>query len=320
MVRLTGRVPDRFLPDDLDLFGQAYAGPVEVPAALTWARLRTFLTVIDQGSITAAADLLHVTAPAVSAAISTLEAELGTKLFARSGRGIRPTSAGLVFAEHCRSLLGLVHQARESVRDAEASRLRLGVVETAAETLLPSLLASFSRVHPGVDLGIVVEPRDELFARLGHHELDLVLAGRPPRGTGFTSRATRENSLVLVGAPGAGGPEQVWLLRGRGSGTRESALALLTGLDPAPGVLTLGTQGACLAAARAGLGVTLVHLDAVRRDVARGELVEVRQRGTPLRRPWHLCSGTHPSGAAELFVAHVTDPGSVGVGAFRAVG
>lgn len=312
-------MPDRLLPDSADLFGEAYAGPPEVPAALTWSRLRTFLAVVEFGGVAAAADLLHVTAPAVSAAVSVLESELGTKLFTRAGRGIVPTEAGLVFAEHCRTLLGLVNTARESVRDAETARLRLGVVETAAETLLPGLLASFAATHPGVDLGIVIEPRDELFVRLGHHELDLVLAGRPPRGSGFTSRATRENSLILVGAPGSR-HEATWLLRGRGSGTRETALGLLTKLEPQPGVLTLGTQGACLAAARAGLGVTLVHLDAVKRDLERGDLVEVRLRGTPMRRPWHLCTGLQPSRVAELFLVHVTDPGLVDGYAFRSVG
>ena len=303
------------LPDFLD----EYAGPPDVPAALTWSRLRTFLAVVEFGGVAAAADLLHVTAPAVSAAVSVLENELGTKLFSKAGRGVVPTEAGLVFAEHCRTLLGLVTTAREAVRDAETSRLRLGVVETAAETLLPGLLASFARAHPGVELAIAVEPRDELFVRLGHHELDVVLAGRPPRGSGFVSRATRENSLIVVGAPGARN-DAVWLLRGRGSGTRETALGLLTRLEPQPGVLTLGTQGACLAAARSGLGVTLVHLDAVRRDLARGDLVEIRQRGTPMRRPWHLCTGQQPSRVAELLLAHVTEPGLTGEHAFRAVG
>ncbi|MDO5683421.1 MAG: LysR family transcriptional regulator [Propionibacteriaceae bacterium] len=319
-------MPDRLSSEAFDPL-QEYAGLATVPAALTWSRLRTFLAVVDFGGVAAAADLLRVTAPAVSAAVSVLESELGTKLFAKSGRGVVPTEAGLVFAEHCRTLLGLVQTAREATRDAETARLRLGVVETAAETLLPGLLATFSTRHPGVELAIVVEPRDELFARLGHHELDLVLAGRPPRGSGFISRATRENSLIVVGAPGTGGNstsgqrrDEVWLLRGHGSGTRETALGLLARMEPRPGVLTLGTQGACLAAARAGLGVTLVHLDAAKRDLELGALKEVRQRGTPLRRPWHLCTGPRPTRVAELFLAHVTDVGAAGEHPFRAVG
>lgn len=282
----------------------------EVPASLTWARLRAFLTVFESGSVTAAADLLLVTAPAVSAAIATLENELGTKLFTRSGRGIVPTESGTVFASYSRRLLGLVGEARAAVQEADRARLRIGTVATAAETLLPRLLGSFTRAEPSVDVLVRVEPRDELFSGLGHHEVDVVLAGRPPAGSDFVSRATRTNALVLVGAPGT--RAATWLLRGHGSGTRETALALLTGLDSPPRTLTLGTQGACVAAAREGLGVTLVHEDAVRRDLDAGELVEVQAAGTPLKRPWHLCTGPHPNRAVELFLDHVTDPERVG--------
>lgn len=289
----------------------------EVPATLTWARLRTFLTVIDAGSITAAADVLLVTAPAVSAAVSTLEAELDTKLFSRSGRGITATEAGLVFAGYCRTLIGLVGEARVAVQDMDRARLRLGAVATAAETLLPRLLASFTQAHPQIDLALRVQPRDELFTALGHHELDIVLAGRPPGESDFVSRATRDNALVLVAAPT--GRRDMWLLRGPGSGTRETALALLTGRNDQPGVLTLGTQGACVAGAREGLGITLVHEEAVRRELGAGELIEIRAQGTPLRRPWHLCTGPNPSRAVEAFLDHVTDRHQVGTDALRRI-
>lgn len=283
--------------------------PPPLPSALTWARLQTFCIVLDEGSITAAADLLMVSPPAVSAAIGVLESELGTKLFTRAGRGIVPTEAGEVFGGYARALLGLVEQARAAVRDADRGRLRVGVVTTAAETLLPRLIASFTRAHPRVELVLSVAPRDDLFAALGHHELDVVLAGRPPRGSGFISRATRGNSLVVVGAGDqTGAATGTWLLREHGSGTRQTAEALLTGFDPRPPVLTLGTQGACVAGAREGLGVTLVHSNAVARELASGELVVVDVPGTPLDRPWHLCTGPMPTRAAELFIRHVTDP------------
>ncbi|WP_432560246.1 LysR family transcriptional regulator [Granulicoccus sp. GXG6511] len=307
--------------------------PADLPSALTWSRLHAFCLVLEEGSITAAADLLMVSPPAVSASISVLEQELGTKLFTRAGRGIVPTEAGRVFGGYARALLGLVDEAQAAVRDADRGRLRVGIVTTAAETLLPRLIASFTRAHPRVELVLSVAPRDELFAALGHHELDVVLAGRPPQGSGFVSRATRANSLVVVGAgrdvtgahpdgdgaadaPIAAGQSSTngttWLLRERGSGTRQTAEALLAGFDPAPPTLTLGTQGACVAGAREGLGVTLVHSDAVARDLAAGDLIVLDVPGSPLDRPWHLCTGATASRAAELFIRHVTDPALVG--------
>lgn len=283
----------------------------DVPTAFTWARLFTFLTVYERGSITVAAQSLHVTAPAVSAAIAALEDDLGTALFARSGRGIVPTEAGVIFAGYCRTLRGLAREARDAVRDVDRGKLRIGAVATAAESVLPPLIASFTETLPRIELILSVGPRDGLFEELGHHEIDVVLAGRPPRGTAFVSRATRANAMIMVRG-GRGTPARNWLLRGPGSGTRQAALTLMSRMNPAPPTLTLGTQGACIAAAREGLGLTLVHEDAVRRDLAAGDLVMVPTPGTPLRRPWHVCTTANPSRAVTLFLRHITNTDKVG--------
>jgi DNA-binding transcriptional LysR family regulator len=180
-------------------------------------------------------------------------------------------------------------------------------------------MAAFVRRHPTVELSLSVLPRDDLFARAGHHELDVVLAGRAPRGSHLVSRASRPNELVLVASPDLEGDPltATWLLRARGSGTRGSTTTLLSQLEARPRTLTLGTHGAVVAAAREGLGVTLVHAEAVRRDLDAGTLVVLPLRGTPLDRPWHLTTPRQLTRAARLFVGLVTDPAAVGVDAFH---
>lgn len=282
--------------------------------------MQTFLAVVDHGSVRAAAEALHVTPPAVSAAISAMERELGARLFVKAGRGILVSDAGRAFADSCRTMLGLLAEARDGVREVERSRLRLGAVESASEVVLPRLMAAFVGRHPGVELSLSVLPRDDLFARAGHHELDVVLAGRAPRGSRLVSRASRPNELVLVASPSLRGGDPLtatWLLRGPGSGTRGVTTNLLTRLEARPRSLTLGTHGAVVAAAREGLGVTLVHAEAVRRDLEAGTLVVVPLRGTPLDRPWHLTTPRQMTPAARLFVTLVTDRTVVGDDAFH---
>ncbi len=277
-------------------------------SAVTWGRMRTFLAVVDHGSVRAAAAVLHVTEPAVSAAVASLEKHLGTALLAKDGRGVRVTDAGLVYAGYCRRVLGLLEEAEAAVRTAERGRLRIGAVSTASEYVIPPLLASFRRRFPEVDLSLSVRPRDELFAELGNHQTDLVVAGRPPRGSGLRTRARRANRLVVVGAPDLF-PEPLtatWLLRGPGSGTRDTTLGLLTQLEASPPLLTLGTHGAVVAAAREGLGVTLVHEDAVVEDLRRGGLARLPVPRTPVDRPWHVATTDSPSSSVELFLAHIT--------------
>ncbi|MFE9577823.1 LysR family transcriptional regulator [Nocardia sp. NPDC006044] len=287
--------------------------------AVSAARMETFLVVARLGSIRRAATQLHITEAAVSAAVAHIEKQLGAKLIAKSGRGIAVTEAGRVYAEYCRSILGLMNEAHAAVQQAETGRLRIGVVATAGEFVLLRPLASFRNRYPDIELSLSVHPRDVLFLELQHHETDLVIAGRPPRNTGLVIRARRPSRLIVVGAAAhrADPLHTTWLLRGRGSGTRDATLALLDQLDIAPPTLTLGSHGAVLAAAREGLGVTLIHSDAVSNDLESGALQILPVAGTPLDRPWHAITTRTPTPTTRLFLAHLMDPGEVGPNAFH---
>ncbi|GAA5092783.1 LysR family transcriptional regulator [Nocardia iowensis] len=281
--------------------------------------METFLVVARLSSIRRAATQLHITEAAVSAAVAHIEKQLGVKLIAKSGRGIALTEAGRIYAEYCRSILGLMREAHAAVQQAETGRLRIGVVATAGEYVLLRPLASFRHRYPDIELSLSVHPRDVLFLELQHHETDLVIAGRPPRNTGLVIRARRPSRLVVVGAADQS-PDPLnatWLLRGRGSGTRDATLALLDELEINPPTLTLGSHGAVLAAARAGLGVTLIHSDAISQDLESGLLQILPVTGTPLDRPWHAITTRTPTPTARLFLAHIADPTEVGPAAFH---
>jgi DNA-binding transcriptional LysR family regulator len=287
--------------------------------SVTWSGMRTFLAVADHGSVRGAAAALHVTEPAVSAGISAAERRLGVDLLRRQGRGITLTEAGHVYAGYCRTVLGLLEESVMAVHGAATGRIRIGAVATASEYVLPPFLGRLRVRHPDVSFELTVGPRDELFSALLHHELDVVIAGRPPGSTGLLSTATRANQLVVVASPGLG--EDVtgvtWLVRRPGSGTREATEGLFERLGSHPPTLVLDSMGAVLAAAREGLGVTLVHADAVAQDLADGRLVRVPVVGTPMSRPWHLVVGSSPVPAVALFLSLVTDPREVGDKAFR---
>ncbi|MFF2084136.1 LysR family transcriptional regulator [Nocardia sp. NPDC058176] len=281
-------------------------------------RMETFLAVARVGSIRGAAARLHVTEAAVSAAVGHVEKQLGAKLIARSGRGIALTEAGRVYAEYCRGILGLMKEAHAAVRQADAGRLRIGVVATAGESVVLRPLASFRRRYPAVELSLSIQPRDVLFAELQHHETDLVIAGRPPHDAKLVIQARRPSTLIVVGTGSPDPHRTTWLLRGTGSGTREATLALLDRLQIDPPTLTLGSHGAVIAAAREGLGVTLIHSDAVGEHLESGALHTIDVPGTPLDRAWHAVTTPAPTPATRLFLAHLIDPAETGPDAFHA--
>lgn len=275
----------------------------------TTGRLRAYVAVTETGSVRAAAARLMVTESAVSAALAALTREVGVPLLERHGRGVRLTEPGRIFAGYARAILGLQEEGLAAARgdtDPEHARVRVAAVTTAGEHILPQAIASLRERYPGIDLRLDVGNREHVWGLIAAHEADLVIAGRPPQSLDVAVRAVRRNELVVVGSSGVSDPMRAtWLLREAGSGTRATCQALLAELDADPPTLTLGSNGAVVAGAVTGLGVTLVSRDAVREALAAGRLVELAVPHTPLRRPWHAVSHRHASAAVDLLIEHL---------------
>jgi DNA-binding transcriptional LysR family regulator len=286
----------------------------------TNVRLRALVELADTGSVRGAAERLVVTESAISSAISSLSADVGVALVDRYGRGVRLTPAGLRYTEYARRILGLHDEALRAARseaDPQKGSIRLAAVTTAGELLIPALLASFRAEHPGVTCELEVGPRSSVWSMLSRHEADVVVAGRPPADlTQAQVQAISPNTLVVVGPPtvvhGFEPAGATWLLREAGSGTRATTAMLLEELEISPPRMTLGSHGAVVAAAVAGLGVTLVSRQAVRRELDTGALVELPVAGTPLDRPWHIVTQSPCSGAVSLLVSHVVSHAELG--------
>lgn len=289
---------------------------------MTLTQLRTFLAVADAGSVHAAAQQLYVTQSAVSASLTALQRSLGTRLIQRDGRGLRLTEAGTVYADYIRRVLGLLDEASTAAAaedDPERGVLRMAAVTTAGEQILPRLLASFRKRHPQIGIQLEVGNRERVRALLDRREVDLLLGGRTTARRDVAVLGVRPHELIIV-APADGfthadardvigwADRQTWLLREKGSGTRETTERFLAALElpSSPKSLAVGSNAAIREAVIAGLGVTLISRDAVARELGDGTLVEVPLPETPLPRDWHLVAnpGTLPATATAL-VAHV---------------
>lgn len=283
----------------------------------TEARLRALVAVADAGSVREAARRLTVTEPAVSAALAALAREVKAPLVERDGRGLRLTPAGDAYAAYARRILGLHEEALAAARcggDAGRGLVRVAAVPTAGEQLLPAALASFLEANPAIDLRLEVGPSERSWAMFAAHEADVMIGGRPPaHAPDAVIRATRPNLLVVVAAPAVAArfdPAVTrWLQREPGSATRGHGEALLATLDAAPPVLTLGSTGAVIAGAVAGLGATLAPREAVSDRLAAGDLAEVPVPGTPLRRPWRAVTHEVVPAAAGALIGHLVRHG-----------
>jgi DNA-binding transcriptional LysR family regulator len=277
-------------------------------------QLRTFLEVARTGSVRDVAKESVVSQPAVSAALAGLQRAIGVPLVERDGRGLRLTDAGRAVEGAGRRALALLDDLRARAQAAaapETGRLRLGVVTTAAEHLVPALLAGFRERYPQANIELEVANRTRIWDRLAYGEIELALGGRPPLDRGLHSLATSPNALVIVAKPGtiagaAALTRATWLLREPGSGTRSVTEEVIETLDAAPPRLTIGSNGAIRECVRIGLGVSLLPEEAVARDLAEGTLAVVPTPFTPILRPWHLVciDDHHLSPIATRFVDH----------------
>ena len=143
-------------------------------------RLEVLKAVVDAGSITRAAAALGYTPSALSQSLAALEREAKTPLFEKVGRGIRPTQAAQLLAEHAQSVMDRLKEAEvalDALRSGRAGRLRLAAFATAGATLVPRALAHFKEQYPGIELDLTMAETDEALDALRAGTIDLAVVG-----------------------------------------------------------------------------------------------------------------------------------------------
>jgi DNA-binding transcriptional LysR family regulator len=145
-------------------------------ALLDSDQLKTFIAIVETGSFTRAAEVVHKTQSAVSMQMKRLEERLGKPIFARDGRASKLTEDGERLLDYAQRIVKLNAEAVNSIANAALSgRVRLGVPDDYADRYLPEIMARFSRAYPGVELSVICEPSLELIERIAANELDLAI-------------------------------------------------------------------------------------------------------------------------------------------------
>lgn len=160
--------------------------------------LRAFVAVVDAGSLSGAAPLVHRSQSAVSMQIKKLETALGRPVLLRGPRHLEVTPAGAQLLSYARRVLDLQAEAQDALFGPQlAGRVRLGVPDDYASTYLTPVLRSFAHRYQGVEIELTCEQSTALIPRVVRGELDLALVSRdkPQRG-----RFLFQEPLVWVGA------------------------------------------------------------------------------------------------------------------------
>lgn len=253
--------------------------------------LETFCAVADAGSLTRAAERLHLTQPAISRQMRALERDLAVVLLARTPQGVALTPAGRAVLEPARQAVAAVRACRTAALEHRQGRgdgpphLRLAAGLMATLYVLPPVVVRFRQLHAEVEVEVDLQPAHHRVAveRLLAHEVDAAVIASPARSPLVRATPVLHDPLLLVGPPGAPGagtvPASLEELQGQtvlvlpaGTGLHEQIEEGLRRHGIACRLVEHPTAETIKSAAALGMGLTVLPESAVREEVRAGTL------------------------------------------------
>lgn len=173
---------------------------------LNTIHLQTFIAVVEAGSYSAAAERLHMSQPAVSQHIRSLESQFeDVRLFRRVGQQMRLTHAGEELVDMAREIIALATRADEhmrSLRGQVTGRVVVGCTSSSGEQLLPPLLAAFHAKFPAIAITVQQAPLETLLEWMAEQEVQILLTEEQQRRRGWESQLLGMERLALLAPRG----------------------------------------------------------------------------------------------------------------------
>ena len=273
----------------------------------TLPQLHLFEAAARLGSLSRAAQELHMAQPTASVQIKKLSRTIGVPLFERVGRRLYLTDAGRRLRESCDEVfrsLATLEESLVGMRALESGRLQLAV-STTGTCFAPRLLGAYVALHPGVETSMQAHNRQTLVRRLANNEDDLYLFADAPEMEDVVAQELLPNPLVVlarddhplareINIPFERLAREPFLLREEGSGTRRLTMQLFHDRGLTPKVrMELGTNEAIKEAILAGLGVTVMSRYTFGLDPESSRYACLDVEGFPLENHWYFA---YPAG------------------------
>lgn len=166
-------------------------------------QLKYFARIVELGSITAAAETLHIAQPSLSQHVANLEAELETQLFLRGPGGVRATESGKLLYRHAKMVLRQVDEAKSALkhgRDTPAGHVSVGLPTSTSRVLAVPLIEAVAQRYPEVLLEIIEGSSADLAVAVASHRMDIAVAmDVQPQPTRLATTPLLLENLYLVG-------------------------------------------------------------------------------------------------------------------------
>lgn len=290
-------------------------------------QLRYFVAIVDHGSLSRAARVLHIVQPALTQQLQQLEEELGATLLHRSAQGMQATDAGKIFYEHALAILKQVSDAKSAVRqstDKPSGTVALGIPQSASGALAFPLLTAVRKTYPEIVFQLTEELTGNLTEQLASGRLNLaILFDDGQLGKFSTQHLVEEDMMYITRA------DSQFACKRNAISLQKAVQAPLIlpsiqhGVRPRieqvvrdqglrlDNVIEITSIAILKSALLADMGATILPVSPLLAEIERGEMRACRISDVPLSRTVSLCASkniplTNAAMAVERLVLDVS--------------
>lgn len=165
-------------------------------------QLTYFVAAVEEKTVTAAAEKLHMTQPPLTMQLHMLEDELGCKLFRRDGRTLSLTDAGQHFYLRALEIIGMCDSAKNEMNDyrsGNAGELRIGAISSVRGTLFTDWIKAYHEKYPCVKISVHGANTYQLLEQLRNREIDMAIIRTPFPAGDFETEYIRREEMSAIG-------------------------------------------------------------------------------------------------------------------------
>lgn len=283
--------------------------------------LQVFVKVVEKENFSKVASELHMTQPAVSQYIKALEEAVGTRLLERSNKFVRMNKAGEVVYQHAKEILALYAKMQSSLDDLTNQRsgpITIGASYTFGEYILPSIIVQLKKQFPEIHPTITIHNTKDICELVATHQLDIGIIEGPCHDKKLNIEIISEDHMYVVASPQhplvkmdsvlfSDLKDETWILREKGSGTRQAADNLFEthGFIP-QNILEFGSTQLIKESVEAGLGISLLSSWAIEKERLNGYIDIIPVTELPFKRSFSIVTQTiYQTKVLETFISLV---------------
>jgi DNA-binding transcriptional LysR family regulator len=274
---------------------------------MTMQQLEALIHLVEERSFSRAAKKMRLTQPSLTKHIRNVEEALGTKVVNRSSRSLALTPEGKVLYDYARRIVRLRDEARERVlrlRETESGDILIAASTIPATYILPYAISGFRKKFPEIQATVHTADSSDVIETVLDNGAEIGVVGKKPSGGKLIAEELWKDRLVLAVPSGhpwakrrsvrvAELSEAPFVIREKGSGTRESLEECLretagSGLPHLNIAAEMGSSEAVKESVIAGLGISVISVHAIRRELKSGILAALAIEGCPIERSFYL--------------------------------